>query len=93
MIFRFVIVYLYFRITCYLAENTWDRHCRGRGREAEARCPQLRMAWVSCAGATPHDAEFMGRVTYVPKRGMPGYFFPYLNQGPLSKPHEICNIK
>ena len=47
------------------------------------------MAWMSCAGATPHDAEFMGRVTYVPKRGMPGYFFPYMNQGLLSKPHEI----
>ena len=43
----------------------------------------MRVAWVSCAGATPHDAEFMGRVTYVPKRGMPGYFFPYLNQGPF----------
>ena len=67
-----------------LAEGTWIKHCKGRGREAEERCPQLRMAWVSCEGGTPHDHEFMGRVTYVPKRGMPGYFFPYLNQGPLN---------
>ena len=64
-----------------LAEGTWIKHCKGQGREAEERCPQLRMAWVSCEGDTPHDREFMGRVTYVPKRGMPGYFFPYLNQG------------
>ena len=62
-------------------EGTWNKHCKGRGSEIEQRCPQLRMAWVSCEGDTPHDREFMGRVTYVPKRGMPGYFFPYFNQG------------
>ena len=65
-------------------EGAWIESCRGKGREVEERCPQLRMAWVSCEGGTPHDHEFMGRVTYVPKRGMPGYFFPYLNQGPLN---------
>ncbi len=38
------------------------------------------MVWVTCEGTTPHDAEYMGAVTYRPMQGMPGFFFPFLHQ-------------
>ena len=44
------------------------------------KCPQLRMVWIDCHGATPHDEEYMGPVTYMPIQGYPGFFFPFLGQ-------------
>ena len=45
-----------------------------------SRCPQLRMVWTSCEGETAADKENIGLVTYTPKQGFPGYYYPYLNQ-------------
>ncbi len=38
------------------------------------------MAWVTCEGATPHDHEYMGPVSYMPTHGLEGFNYPYLNQ-------------
>lgn len=36
--------------------------------------------WISCEGENPADVENIGSIQYFPKRGFPGYFFPYKNQ-------------
>ena len=38
------------------------------------------MVWITCAGATPHDTEYMGPLSYTPTTGVRGFYFPYLNQ-------------
>lgn len=41
--------------------------------------------WVSCEGENPADLENIGPVKYFPRRGFPGYYFPYQNsEGYLS---------
>ncbi|XP_063358847.1 sodium/potassium-transporting ATPase subunit beta-2-like [Cydia amplana] len=40
----------------------------------------LNMVWVSCQGENPADRENIGPIQYLPKRGFPGYYFPYTNQ-------------
>jgi sodium/potassium-transporting ATPase subunit beta len=41
---------------------------------------QLSTIWVSCDGENPADQENVGRIAYYPRRGFPGYFFPYQDQ-------------
>lgn len=41
---------------------------------------QTNMVWVSCEGENPADVENIGSIQYVPRRGFPSYFFPYMNQ-------------
>lgn len=36
--------------------------------------------WVSCEGENPADIENLGPINYIPTRGFPGYYFPFLNQ-------------
>lgn len=46
---------------------------------------RLDTVWVSCAGENPADVENMGPIQYIPRRGFPGYYFPFRNtQGYLS---------
>jgi len=46
---------------------------------------KLDTVWVSCAGENPADVENMGPIQYLPRRGFPGYYFPFKNtQGYLS---------
>ncbi|KAL1124041.1 hypothetical protein AAG570_001811 [Ranatra chinensis] len=46
---------------------------------------RLKTVWVSCEGETPADVENIGEIKYIPRRGFPGYFFPYENsEGYLS---------
>ena len=41
--------------------------------------------WVSCEGENPADQENIGPVKIIPKRGFPGYYYPYENsEGYLS---------
>ncbi|XP_014249750.1 sodium/potassium-transporting ATPase subunit beta-2-like [Cimex lectularius] len=40
----------------------------------------LNTVWVSCEGENPADVENIGSIQYIPRRGFPGYFFPYKNQ-------------
>jgi len=45
----------------------------------------LNTIWVSCEGENPADLENIGPVKYYPRRGFPGYYFPYQNsEGYLS---------
>ncbi|CRK99115.1 CLUMA_CG012158, isoform A [Clunio marinus] len=32
--------------------------------------------WVSCEGKSPVDKENMGLITYLPRRGFPGFYYP-----------------
>ncbi|XP_039305463.1 sodium/potassium-transporting ATPase subunit beta-2 [Solenopsis invicta] len=52
---------------------------------------KLDTIWVSCKGENPADVENMGPIEYIPRRGFPGYYFPYNNtpgyQSPLVAVH------
>ncbi|KDR20642.1 sodium/potassium-transporting ATPase subunit beta-2-like [Zootermopsis nevadensis] len=41
---------------------------------------ELNTVWVSCEGENPADVENMGPIQYIPRRGFPGYFFPFANK-------------
>lgn len=46
---------------------------------------ELNTIWVSCEGENPADQENIGPINYLPRRGFPGYFYPYENsEGYLS---------
>ncbi|XP_055382094.1 sodium/potassium-transporting ATPase subunit beta-2 isoform X2 [Condylostylus longicornis] len=46
---------------------------------------KMNTIWVSCEGENPSDQEYIGPVDYIPIRGFPGYYYPYLNsEGYLS---------
>lgn len=40
---------------------------------------ELDTVWVSCEGENPADVENMGPIQYIPRRGFPGYYFPFVN--------------
>lgn len=45
----------------------------------------INTVWVSCEGENPADTENIGPIQYIPRRGFPGYFFPFENtEGYLS---------
>lgn len=37
----------------------------------------LNTIWVSCEGENPADQENIGPVHILPRRGFPGYYYPY----------------
>ncbi|XP_046734620.1 sodium/potassium-transporting ATPase subunit beta-2-like [Diprion similis] len=46
---------------------------------------ELNTIWVSCEGENPADMENIGPVRVLPRKGFPGYFYPYENsEGYLS---------
>lgn len=46
---------------------------------------ELDTVWVSCEGENPADQENIGPIEYIPRRGFPGYFYPFENsEGYLS---------
>lgn len=46
---------------------------------------ELNTIWVSCEGENPADVENIGPIEYYPRRGFPGYYYPYENsEGYLS---------
>ncbi|XP_046989972.1 sodium/potassium-transporting ATPase subunit beta-2 [Schistocerca americana] len=55
-------------------------------REEKLRNPRtINTVWVSCEGENPADVENIGPIQYIPRRGFPGYFFPFKNyEGYLS---------
>lgn len=45
----------------------------------------MNTVWVSCEGENAADIENIGPVKYYPRRGFPGYYYPYENsEGYLS---------
>lgn len=47
--------------------------------KAEEHANRLDTVWVSCSGENPADVENMGAIQYIPRRGFPGYYFPFTN--------------
>ncbi|KAL2750905.1 sodium/potassium-transporting ATPase subunit beta-2 [Vespula maculifrons] len=45
----------------------------------EESSQRLDTVWVSCAGENSADIENMGPIQYIPRRGFPGYYFPFTN--------------
>ncbi|XP_076674415.1 sodium/potassium-transporting ATPase subunit beta-2-like [Andrena cerasifolii] len=45
----------------------------------EAENHRVETVWVSCAGENPADVENMGAIQYIPRRGFPGFYFPFTN--------------
>lgn len=41
---------------------------------------KMNMIWISCEGENPADVENIKSISYMPHRGFPAYFFPYLNR-------------
>lgn len=53
---------------------------------------QMNTIWVSCEGENPADIENLGSLTYIPRRGFPGYFFPYENSEGYLSPLTAIHI-
>lgn len=47
--------------------------------KANQNVHSLNTVWVSCEGENPADVENIGSIQYIPRRGFPGYYFPYKN--------------
>lgn len=41
--------------------------------------PERNQVWITCKGEHPLDVENIGPIHYVSARGLPGYYFPYVN--------------
>lgn len=41
---------------------------------------EAEMIWISCEGENPADVENLGPIQYIPHRGFPGFYFPFMNQ-------------
>jgi len=54
----------------------------------------LRTVWISCGGENVGDQENLppGYIQYYPTRGIPGYYFPYLNQKNYKSPFVFVHI-
>lgn len=51
------------------------------------------MIWISCEGENPADIENLGPVNYIPHRGFPGYYYPYVNQKGYQAPVIAINFE
>jgi sodium/potassium-transporting ATPase subunit beta len=54
----------------------------------------LNTVWISCLGESIGDKENLpeGHITYEPKRGIPGYYYPYTNQKNYKSPYIMVNF-
>jgi len=74
-------------------EKTWQENCAKKGIREDEWCPELNMVWLHCDGEMAVDKENIGRVTYTPWMGFPGYFFPYWNQLGYLQPIVMVQLK
>lgn len=51
------------------------------------------MIWISCEGENPADIENLGPINYMPQRGFPGYFYPFMNQKGYMPPVIAINFE
>ncbi|XP_050300684.1 sodium/potassium-transporting ATPase subunit beta-2-like [Anthonomus grandis grandis] len=42
--------------------------------------PNNKIVWVTCEGENTADIEHIGPIRYIPQKGFPSQYFPYLNQ-------------
>jgi len=54
----------------------------------------LNTVWISCNGENVGDQENIpnGHIYYYPKRGIPGYYFPYMNQKHYKSPFIMVHL-
>ncbi|XP_026475245.1 sodium/potassium-transporting ATPase subunit beta-2 [Ctenocephalides felis] len=58
-----------------------DHIASERGRNPKT----MDTVWVSCEGENPADVENMGAIQFIPRRGFPGFYYPFTNvEGYLS---------
>ena len=50
-----------------------------KNKEQEENPQALNTIWVSCQGANSDHHKNMGQIDYIPKRGFPGYYYPFVN--------------
>jgi len=51
------------------------------------------MIWISCEGENPADVENLGPINYIPHRGFPGYYYPFMNQRGYMPPVIAINFE
>lgn len=51
------------------------------------------MIWISCEGENPADIENLGPINFIPHRGFPGYFYPFMNQKGYMPPVIAINFE
>lgn len=51
------------------------------------------MIWITCEGENPADIENLGPINYIPQRGFPGYFYPFMNQKGYMPPVIAINFE
>lgn len=51
------------------------------------------MIWITCEGENPADIENLGPINYLPHRGFPGYYFPFMNQKGYLPPILAINFE
>lgn len=51
------------------------------------------MIWISCEGENPADIENLGPINYIPQRGFPGYYYPFMNQKGYMPPVIAINFE
>lgn len=54
---------------------------------------QNEMIWISCEGENPADIENLGPINYIPQRGFPGFFYPFMNQVGYMPPVIAINFE
>lgn len=52
----------------------------------------LNTVWVSCEGENPADIENVGKIEYIPRRGFPGFFYPFENSEGYLSPLVAINF-
>lgn len=51
------------------------------------------MIWISCEGENPADIENLGPINYIPQRGFPGFYYPFMNQKGYMPPVIAINFE
>lgn len=51
------------------------------------------MIWISCEGENPADIENLGPINYIPQRGFPGFYYPFMNQKGYMPPVVAINFE
>lgn len=51
------------------------------------------MIWVSCKGKTTIDEANAGSITYLPRQGFPGFYYPCTSEESCTEPIVAINFK
>lgn len=54
---------------------------------------EMNTVWISCEGENAADVEHIGPIKYYPRRGFPGYYYPYENSEGYLSPLVAVNFE